>query len=169
MSRLVGRPALGRGEPLPLKRMRSSWDPGERPTRRLGRQIGSVATSLRERVVSGGRVAVLMENSPEYVAACYGTWISGGVLVGLNPALKGEELARLIRHSGAQCLVVDRNHPESDFLRERVGSAVRILDVRIGDGFSGRGRALGPPGSWILRRPWPPSSTPRGRPAIQRA
>ncbi len=70
----------------------------------------------------------------EYVAACYGTWWAGGVVVGLNTALKAEEVAHMFRHSGARCLLVDPDHEELAAVRSQLREAT-ILEVRLGDGF----------------------------------
>ncbi len=53
----------------------------------------------------GDGVALLMENSPQYIATYYAIWHAGGYVVALNTALKAKELARLITHCGTQLLL----------------------------------------------------------------
>ena len=60
----------------------------------------------------GDRVAILLENSPEYIAAYYGALMAGGVAVALNTAAKARDLANWLTHSGASWLIADALHPE---------------------------------------------------------
>ncbi len=53
----------------------------------------------------GDGVALLMENSPQYIATYYAIWHAGGYVVALNTALKARELAGLISHCGAQLVL----------------------------------------------------------------
>lgn len=87
---------------------------GERATsyRALGEQIARVAHFLRAHIAVGDRVALLLENSAEYAAACYGVWLAGGVVVGLNTALKARDLANLVTHCGAGVLIADSANRE---------------------------------------------------------
>lgn len=93
----------------------------------LGGKILAMADAIRESVEPGHRVALLIESSPEYVAACYGAWIAGAAVVGLNTALRADELARLVGHSGARCLVVDPAHAEAAGLLGLLGDAVPVI------------------------------------------
>ena len=55
-----------------------------------------VAAFLREHgLEKGQRVALLLENSPEYIAAYYGALAAGGVAVALNSAAKMRQSSRL--------------------------------------------------------------------------
>jgi len=87
---------------------------GERTTsyRMLGDQMFRVAHFLRTQIVMGDRVALLLENSAEYAAACYGVWLAGGVVVGLNTALKARDLANLVTHCEARWLIADSANRE---------------------------------------------------------
>lgn len=53
-------------------------------------------------------VGVLLDNVPDYVFLLAGAALSGGVVIGLNPTRRGEELARDIRHTDCQVVVTDR-------------------------------------------------------------
>lgn len=75
----------------------------------------------------GGRVALLLENSPEYVIAYYGTLAAGGVVVPLNGAARATELAFQLRHSEARHLVCD-GHGELEALR---GQCPEVTLLRV--------------------------------------
>ena len=56
----------------------------------------------------GARVAILLPNMPEYVAALFGTWIAGAAVVQVNPAYVAPEIERILAHSGPSVLVTTR-------------------------------------------------------------
>ena len=93
-----------------------------------------VAAFLREHgLEKGQRVALLLENSPEYIAAYYGALAAGGVAVALNSAAKMRDLANWLQHSGAAWLIVDAKHPEFSQITARYdGVGLRL--VLVGDG-----------------------------------
>ena len=66
----------------------------------------SVAAWLEPRIGPGDRVALVLDNSADYVACCYAIWAAGGVVVGLNTALKDEDLVALLQHCGARQVVL---------------------------------------------------------------
>lgn len=79
----------------------------------LWRSVLAVSRALRVHGLGQGeRVALLIDNSPEYVAAYYAVLHAGGVVVGLNTALRGAELARQIRSCGAAALIAAPDHPD---------------------------------------------------------
>ncbi|MCY2959025.1 MAG: AMP-binding protein [Planctomycetota bacterium] len=53
------------------------------------------------------RVAIVSPNAARFVAALYGTCISGRVLVPINFRLHAHEIAYIVEHSGARVLLVD--------------------------------------------------------------
>ncbi len=53
----------------------------------------------------GDRVALLTENSFEYISTYYGILSAGGVVVALNTAAKANDLCNWIEHSGASWLI----------------------------------------------------------------
>jgi long-chain acyl-CoA synthetase len=64
------------------------------------------AVGLLERGFSAGdRVALYLQNVPQFVIALVGTWKAGGVAVAVNPMNKHQELDLLLRDSGAGVLV----------------------------------------------------------------
>lgn len=61
---------------------------------------------------AGARIAILLRNSPQYVALYFGALAAGHVAVPLNPQERANVLARQIEHCGASLLVGDPEHPE---------------------------------------------------------
>jgi long-chain acyl-CoA synthetase len=56
-------------------------------------------------VGAGDRVALYLQNVPQFVIAMVGVWKAGAVAVSVNPMLKQRELDGLLRDSGASVLV----------------------------------------------------------------
>jgi long-chain acyl-CoA synthetase len=79
--------------------------------------LQGAVTQVRSRLSSEGlergtRVALLLRNSPQYVALFYGVLAAGCVAVPLNPQERASVLARQIEHCGAKVLMGDASHPE---------------------------------------------------------
>jgi long-chain acyl-CoA synthetase len=55
--------------------------------------------------VQGDRVALYLQNVPQFVIAQIGTWKAGGIAVSINPMNRERELALLLEDSGARVLV----------------------------------------------------------------
>ena len=113
---------------------------GERRLRygELWAQIRSVAGFLHEAGVErGDRVALLMENSLEYVVAYYAVQMAGGACVALNTASKARDIVNWIRHSDAKLLLVDEQHPELAAVQAALGASPPVMPV----GASGNGSA----------------------------
>src|ERR1041384_8310869 len=53
----------------------------------------------------GDRVALYLQNVPQYLVALYGIWKRGAIAVPLNPMFKDKELASHLADSGARVLV----------------------------------------------------------------
>lgn len=85
-----------------------SWTFGESYARAL--QLGSGLTSLG--VERGDAVALLMDNSTDFVHAWTGVGLRGMVEVPVNTAYAGRFLAHVLADSGARTLVVDDVHVE---------------------------------------------------------
>ena len=60
----------------------------------------------------GDRVAILLPNSSEYVAAYYAAIALGAIAVPLNTLTKQRDLKNWIEHAGAKWLIGDSSHPE---------------------------------------------------------
>ncbi|CAN5715690.1 long-chain fatty acid--CoA ligase [soil metagenome] len=72
----------------------------------LDRMAESFAALLAESGIGkGDRVAVYMQNNPQFLVAQYGAWKRGCVVVPINPMLKARELDYHLNDSGARALV----------------------------------------------------------------
>ena len=81
---------------------------------------------------SGGRVALLIENSPEYVVSYYAVLMAGGAVIGLNTAAKSRDLSNWIIHSESSCLIAAAQHPELSAVQELIGHQ-NVNSLLIGD------------------------------------
>lgn len=92
----------------------------------------------REGLRPGTRVALLTSNSAAYVAAYYGTWCAGGVVVALNAAAKTADLTNWLEHCGAQWLVIDSAHPEASAVLKQSSRKRRVVVIgQCAEGFEG--------------------------------
>lgn len=83
----------------------------------------------------GDRVAVALPNLPQYAVAAYGILKAGAILVQVNPLYRGEELAFLLRDSGARAAVtLARLYGEVAAVRRRTALQHVILTT-VGDYF----------------------------------
>lgn len=72
-------------------------------------RIASVGSYFRRiGIMPGDRVALVVDNSIDYVIALYATWKVGGIVVALNPQAKFAEISKLVKQCDARCLVIDR-------------------------------------------------------------
>lgn len=78
---------------------------------------------------AGDRVAILLENSPEYIASYYGTLMAGGVAVALNTATKARDLTNWLAQCGARWLIADAQHPELDEVLKSAPPGLRVISV----------------------------------------
>ncbi|MDH4276294.1 MAG: acyl--CoA ligase, partial [Gammaproteobacteria bacterium] len=70
----------------------------------------------RNGVTAGDRVAILVQNSPEYVAINYGVWLVGGVTVPLNTQASDVDITHWLKHSGAKILFCDAGYAKLNLL-----------------------------------------------------
>jgi long-chain acyl-CoA synthetase len=74
--------------------------------RELDRLTDAFAAALVERgFAPGDRVALYLQNVPQFVIAQLGTWKAGGIAVSVNPMNRERELQLLLQDSGARVLV----------------------------------------------------------------
>lgn len=111
-----------------LQWRRSTWTYGE---------LLDAVETVRLRLASyppGSRIALLLRNSPQYVALYYGTLAAGCVAVPLNIQERATTLARQVDHSGANVLVGDPAHKEWDALCSELDPSVETVTVTPYDG-----------------------------------
>ena len=74
--------------------------------RELDELSDALAAGLVDRgLEAGDRVAVYLQNVPQFVIAMLATWKAGAIMVSVNPMLKGREVTTLLTDSGARALV----------------------------------------------------------------
>ena len=75
--------------------------------RELADEVGRIAGFLHHRlgIAAGDRVAIYMQNAPQFVAAYYAILAANAVIVPVNPMCRRTELSTLIRDSGARAAV----------------------------------------------------------------
>jgi long-chain acyl-CoA synthetase len=79
----------------------------------LRRMAESIAAWLLEsEMAAGTRVAILADNHPRWVAAYLGIIAAGGTTVPLDTAYHADQVAKLLRDSGATLLICDQKHLE---------------------------------------------------------
>ena len=120
--RLRDRPALAVGQDV-----HATW--GE-----LASRVAGAAGGLRDDLglEPGDRVAIVMDNRPEYLEAQYAVWHAGLVAVPVNARLHRDEVAYVLEHSGTRAVVTDEAHADDvRTLRDRI-DAVREVVVAPG-------------------------------------
>ncbi len=74
------------------------------------RELDETSDALAVALLEGGfrrgdRLAVYLQNVPQFVIAQVATWKAGGVMVSINPMSRARELSYLLKDSGATVLV----------------------------------------------------------------
>jgi long-chain acyl-CoA synthetase len=79
---------------------------GRITARELDELTDAFAVALRDLGVSpGDRVALYLQNVPQFVIGMLATWKAGGIVVPVNPMNRARELDAILRDSGARVLV----------------------------------------------------------------
>ncbi|MCC6791460.1 MAG: o-succinylbenzoate--CoA ligase [Thermomicrobiales bacterium] len=142
----LGRRALLDGERQALTFEGMTWTWAE-----LDRRVGLAAGRLRELgVTEGDRVALLADNSPEFVVAVHAVGRLGATLVPLNVRLTPPELAWQLADSGARLLLHDERHAR-EAAAAGATAGVRQAVFR-GDWTEGAGESIPAPDSIELNR-----------------
>src|SRR5215475_8145580 len=78
-----------------------SWETGHLSYAALELQVERIAGALlgRHKLSPGARVALAMENCPEFLPLLYGTWRAGLAAVPLNSKLHAREMAWIMADS----------------------------------------------------------------------
>jgi len=98
----------------------------------------------------GTRVALLMGNRPEWVAATFGVAMAGGVLVPVNTFFEAPEIEHVLRHSDAALVLHQARLGHHDYGAQLAEMAPRLPYLRSvvcmggaqGDAFLAAGRAV---------------------------
>jgi long-chain acyl-CoA synthetase len=73
----------------------------------------------------GERLAVMLQNVPQFVVALLGTWKAGGAVVPVNPMYKAAELTHVLTDAGAAALVCSETAWHGYVRQAAAGSPVR--------------------------------------------
>jgi long-chain acyl-CoA synthetase len=88
-----------------------SWGSETISYRELDERVVALDRWLRSLGVGReARVAVYMDNCPDFLAVMFGTWRSGAALVPCNARLTAEELSFLIADSESSVIITDERH-----------------------------------------------------------
>lgn len=118
------------GDASALAHSGSQWRYDELATAIRGAASGFLALGLRR----GGRVGVYLEKRPETVVASFAAPAAGGVMVPMNPLLKPEQVAYIVRDCDVQVLVTS---PERlALLAPVLGECLSLRQVVLADSTS---------------------------------
>ncbi|GAB3664264.1 hypothetical protein GCM10027596_28520 [Nocardioides korecus] len=94
----------------------------------LDEQSDALASALlAQGFQRGDRLAVYLQNMPQFLVCMVATWKAGGVMVSINPMSRSRELSYLLQDSGASVLVCLESL-YADVARDVVGdTAVRLV------------------------------------------
>ncbi len=106
--RFAGHPAVAAGD-----RVHADWPA-------FARRVAAIAAGFGREfgLVPGDRVAIVMDNRPEYLEVMFASWHAGLVAVPVNARLHRAEIAYILDQSGASVAVTDQAHADD------VGAAV---------------------------------------------
>jgi len=74
----------------------------------------------------GDRLAVMLQNVPQFVVAVLAAWKAGGAVIPVNPMYKQAELAHILTDAGAAAVLVSETAWASSVRETAVGAGVRI-------------------------------------------
>ncbi|WP_435227740.1 class I adenylate-forming enzyme family protein [Streptomyces sp. Tue6028] len=96
------------------------------------REIDALSDSVAGHLAAGGlergdRVAILLQNSPQFVVALLGAWKAGATVVPVNPMYKSAEVRHVLDDAAVVALVCS-DRAWGSYLRETAaGSSVRLV------------------------------------------
>src|ERR1700684_2306049 len=108
-------------------------DETEIPYAALDAASARVAGLLRDRGLrSGARVGVMLPNVPAFAVVYYGVLRAGGVVVPMNPLLKGREVEYYVHDSAARFLFAWHEVPHATTDAARAAGAA-LIEVAPGE------------------------------------
>jgi len=80
----------------------------------------------------GDRVALFLDNCPDFLAAYLGIWLAGGVVVLVNTQYRQVELRHILSDAGVRLCITDRERlPELDRVRADLPDLEAVVDVDV--------------------------------------
>jgi long-chain acyl-CoA synthetase len=97
--------------------------------RQLGEEVTRVASALGQKgLKKGQRMAIMLPNCPQYVAAYYAILKIGGIVVNVNPMYVERELEFQLKDAGVETILALRDfYPRLEAVRGRVSLKTIIL------------------------------------------
>jgi acyl-CoA synthetase (AMP-forming)/AMP-acid ligase II len=98
---------------------------------RLRGRVEAFAAALRAwGLRAGERVALFLDNHPDFLAAYLGTHLAGGVVVPVNTAYRQRELWHIFEDSGVRlCLTDEERRPEVKRVRGKLSQLREVLET----------------------------------------
>jgi len=95
----------------------------------LGEEVVHVASGLSQRgLKKGERMAIMLPNCPQYIAAYYAVLKIGGIVVNVNPMYVERELEFQLKDAGVETILALRDlYPRLEAVREKVSLKTIIL------------------------------------------
>lgn len=94
----------------------------------LWHEVCGVARFLKEQgLAREDRVALLLDNSIEYVTGYYGTLLAGGTVVALNPVAKARTHLHIIKHCDASWLIANGQLRELNLITESIEDNCQLI------------------------------------------
>ncbi len=92
--------------------------------------VSRLAAFLLDRGIQvGDRVAILIENSPEYIISYFGVQQAGGISVALNPQYSAYELKKIFNNCLPEALVVQRKYLKTVMKAIDNGTSLKTLII----------------------------------------
>lgn len=100
--------------------------------RELNQRCASLATSLRQQygLKRGDKVAIVMQNRPEYIELMYACWYAGLAIVPINAKLHVKEFNYILSHSEASlCFSSDQIFTDLSSINTSISTLENLIDV----------------------------------------
>ena len=97
--------------------------------RQLGEEVANVASGLAQRgLKKGQRMALMLPNCPQYIAAYYAILKIGGIVVNVNPMYVERELEFELKDAGVETILALRDfYPRLEAVKEKISLKTIIL------------------------------------------
>ena len=98
---------------------------------RLRGRVDTFATALRTwGLRAGERVALFLENNPDFLAAYLGVHLAGGVVVPVNTAYRQAELRHIFDDAGVRlCFTDEERRPELERVRADLAQLASVIEI----------------------------------------
>ena len=102
----------------------------------FGRAVYSLCQFLQSSLAAGDRVAILMENCPQWHIADFATLLAGGIVVPVYPTLAPAQKTYVLSHSECSVLILS-GRQQWESIQPRLGDLTHLRQVISMDQWSG--------------------------------